>query len=201
MKFSHSIKRFWYFLNKDTWQSWLVSLVLIVALIKLVFFPLLSLITGSSLPLVVVDSCSMYHESIFEEWWSKNAEWYEAKDIEKKDFSSFPLKNGFNKGDIIFVWKETEPKIGDIIIFKANPEADAKLPIIHRVVSTNPTATKGDHNTRQLTITNNEQGIDETSIKKEDIVGKAVFKIPMIGWVKLIFFEPFKPQQQRGFCI
>src|SRR3989344_6114801 len=103
MNLRYKLKRFWNFLKKDTWQSWLVSIVLIILFIKLIFFPVLSLITGTSLPLVVIESCSMYHESSFEEWWMKNRAWYESKKIGKADFESFQFKNGLNKGDIIFV--------------------------------------------------------------------------------------------------
>src|SRR3989344_3722102 len=104
------MKRFWKFLNEDTWQSWLISLALIILLIKLVFFPLLTLFTGSQLPLVVVDSCSMYHQGNFDDWWFRHSTQYENLNIEKETFESFPLKNGFSKGDIMFVWGRSEIK-------------------------------------------------------------------------------------------
>jgi|SRR3989338_698672 len=188
MTFVYDIKKFWRFLKEDSWQSWLVSIILIIIFIKLIFFPILSLITSTSLPLVVVESCSMYHESSFEEWWNKNSAWYGSKNIQKSDFESFPLKNGLNKGDIVFVLGKENYNEGDIIIFKA----PTKHPLIHRVITTNPISTKGDHNTNQLDI--------EIGINKEDIIGKAAFKIPLLGWVKLIFFEPFRPANQRGLC-
>src|SRR3989338_1152189 len=118
-KKENPIKRFWHFLSEDTWQAWIVSLVIIIICIKFIFFPLLSLITGSALPLVVVESCSMYHESSFYSWWQSNEAWYDSKDIEKADFESYPFKNGLNKGDIIFVWGHSSYKKGDIIIFNA----------------------------------------------------------------------------------
>lgn len=200
MSFIRGMKKFWEFLKKDTWQSWIVSLVLMIIFIKFVFFPGLSLITGSELPLVVVESCSMYHETGFDDWWEKNAEWYESNGIDKEEFSSFVMKNGFSKGDIIFVWGRSKIEIGDVIIFKPNPEAQAKYPIIHRVVSLEPIATKGDHNQRQLEEGNNGQRIDETNIPRENIVGKSVFRVPFIGWLKLVFFELGKPAEQRGLC-
>lgn len=188
MTFTKYIKKFWEFLKKDTWPSWIVSIILIILFIKLIFFPLLSMITGTSLPLVVVESCSMYHESDFDEWWEKNKAWYEQKDIAKSDFESFPLKNGLNKGDIVFVLGKKNYEIGDVIIFNA----PTKHPLIHRAVSVNPTSTKGDHNTAQLEI--------ESNIPKESILGRATLKIPLLGWIKLVFFEPFRPASQRGFC-
>ena len=194
------LKRFWKFLQEETWQSWIVSLFLLVILIRFIFFPTLSFITGSSLPLVVIESCSLYHESSFENWWMSNSGWYTSHSITKSDFSSFPYKNGMNKGDIIFVWNRGSYNIGEIIIFEPNPDSTAKHPIIHRMISANPIATKGDHNKDQLTKGNNPQNIDETSIQKNNIIGKATFKIPFLGWIKLIFFEPFRPASDRGFC-
>ena len=61
MDVKESLKKFWAFLQEDSWQSWVVSLILIIIIIKFVFFPLLSFVTGTTLPLVVVESCSMYH--------------------------------------------------------------------------------------------------------------------------------------------
>ncbi len=188
MEIKQSVKRFWRFLNQDTWQSWLVSLILILIFIKFIFFPILSLATGSSLPLVVVESCSMYHEASFNSWWDSNSAWYQSKKIEKENFTSFGFTSGLNKGDIIIVWGHSNYKIGDITIFNSQ----TPNPIIHRIVSLNPIETKGDHNSGQLPI--------ETNIQQEQIIGKAVAKIPIIGWLKLIFFEPLRPESERGFC-
>ena len=188
MTFTNYIKKFWNFLKKDTWPSWIVSIILIIIFIKLIFFPALSLLTNTPLPLVVVESCSMYHESSFEEWWEKNKAWYESKEIIKSEFESFQFKNGLNKGDIIFVLGKNQYNLGDIIIFKA----PTKHPLIHRIVELNSISTKGDHNTNQLPI--------EQNIQEDKIIGKATLKIPLLGWIKLVFFEPFRPASQRGFC-
>ncbi len=194
------IQQFWNYLKKDSWHSWVVSLILIVVLIRFIFFPTLSFITASPLPLVVVESCSMYHESGFEMWWTKNAEWYKTNGISEEEFMTFRLRNGFTKGDIIVVWGRSSYIVGDVIVFEANPEANARHPIIHRIVTTDPIATKGDHNPGQLVGNTNNQNIDETNILPERIMGKAIIKIPLLGWIKLIFFEPFREAAQRGFC-
>jgi hypothetical protein len=156
------LRRFWAFLKEDTWQSTVVTLILLVVLIKFIFFPLLSFVTGSSLPLVVIESCSLYHGGSFDAWWNGNSEWYELRGIQKSEFKEFPYKNGLNKGDIIFVWGRGERELGDIIIFEPNLESKARHPIIHRIVSEDPLGTKGDNNAKQLTISNNGQNIDET---------------------------------------
>lgn len=193
------LKQFWEFLKKDTWTSWIVSLILIIVLIKFIFFPLISLITGSQLPIVIVQSCSMYHNEKFDDWWFKNSAWYENKGISKEDFESYTMKNGFTKGDIIFVWGRSNYKKGDIIIFQQNSKAIDQTPIIHRIVSENPRATKGDNNNDQLNG-NNRKNIDETSIEDSQILGKATLKIPAVGWIKLAFFELFRTPEERGFC-
>jgi hypothetical protein len=138
----------------------------------------------------------MYHEDNFDEWWNNNSPWYEARGITKNKFKSFSLYNGLNKGDIVFAWGKGEFHQGDIIIFNAQTQH----PLIHRIIMEKPIATKGDHNKDQLTRANNVNSIDETNISKNDIYGKAVLRIPYLGWIKLIFFEPFRSQDQRGFC-
>ena len=51
----------------------------------------------------------------------------------------------------------------------------------------------GDKNNWQIGV--------EKSIKPEQIVGKAVFKIaPYAGWGKLIFYEWKKSPAERGLC-
>ena len=91
-------------------------------------------------------------------------------------------------------------KQGDIIIFHPNPEAATKNPIIHRIITEEPISTKGDNNPYQFNIENNPQDLDETNISQKQIIGKARAKIPLIGWLKLIFFEPSRPSSQKGFC-
>ena len=194
------LKKFWAFLKEDSWKSTGVTLILLVVLIKFILFPLLSFITGSALPLVVIESCSLYHEADFDGWWGSNGAWYEYRGINKEDFSEFPYKNGLNKGDIIFVWGRGDYGLGDIIIFTPNIEANSKYPIIHRVMTENPLGTKGDHNKGQLSLDNNPRRIDETIILDSQVIGKSSLRIPLLGWVKLIFFEFSKEPEERGFC-
>ena len=180
--------RFWKFLHTDSWQSWLVSCILIIISIKFILFPVLAFVTGTSLPLVVVESCSMYHAGTFEDWWQANNAWYENRNIYEKQFNEYPFKNGLAKGDIILVTGAQHAKKGDVIIFSA----PTKYPVIHRLISQEPAQTKGDHNPDQLPF--------EHDIASTQVIGKATLRIPLLGWVKLIFFEPLKPADQRGFC-
>lgn len=200
--FFNGLKKFWNFVwNGESFLSWIVFVLLAFIIIKFIFFPALTLATGTSLPLVIVESCSMYHDnSNFNQWWTENGKWYEDRNISKEQFEKYNLKNGFAKGDIFLVtgFKEDNIKIGDTIIFSSG---NAQRPIIHRVVSLNPIETKGDNNDRQFTRNNNGERIDETNISQDKIIGKtSVIRIPFLGWAKLIFFEPFRAKSERGLC-
>jgi len=127
----------------------------------------------------------------FDDYWDVCEDWYEHNNITKNEFENFPLNNGFRKGDILIVWGRFTPEIGDVVIFQPNPEAYSQKPIVHRIVKIedNIIQTKGDHNAEQLTPSNNNLNTDETHITQEQIIGKAVFKIPYLGWVKIWFAE------------
>jgi len=187
-------RRFWKFIKTDSWASLIVSLILAFLIIKFIFFPLLSLATGAELPLVIVESCSMYHANGMK--WVFQSSVYEDYNLSLDNAKNWGFTNGLNKGDIIFVvgTKAEDLKIGDIIIF----EAGQMHPIIHRVISINDdgtVTTKGDN------FKTNSGLLDaEKSIKPEQIIGKAVFKIPLLGWVKLIFFEWAKSADEKGLC-
>ena len=214
MKFN-DIKKFWNWVWKsDSLWSWIVALVLIYVFIRLIFFPTISLIMGTQLPLAGVESSSMDHQIVkddfgklnlcgniysreenkhinFDDYWKTCGGWYDGRNITKEIFSGFSLKNGFRKGDIIVVWGRFAPKVGDIVIFKPNPESRAPRPIIHRIayIGDGIIQTKGDHNEGQLISSNNAHNTDETLIKPDQLIGKAILKIPYLGWVKIWFVE------------
>ncbi|VVB80417.1 Uncharacterised protein [uncultured archaeon] len=188
MDFKQSFGKFWAFLKEDSWPSFFVSLILILIFIKLIFFPALTFLTGSALPVVIVESCSMYHSQSLENIMQDKI--YSDYGLSFQNTSDWVLKNGFSKGDIIFVLGPQNVKVGDVIIYNAGQ----RNPIIHRVIniSNGVYTTKGDHNQGFLPF--------EKSIVSDQIVGKAVFRIPLLGWVKLIFFDWRNPADQRGFC-
>lgn len=204
--FKNFWKKFWYLLWKDdSWKGWLFSIVFLFIFIKFIFFPGLSWITGTQLPLAIVESCSMYHQggtwplTNYNEWWISHEEKYSQFNLDSNQFSEFKMHNGFNKGDILFITgaKSEKIKIGDIIIFIA----PTKNPVIHRVIAIRTDSltdkrifsTEGDNNNGQLSF--------ENDIQENQILGKAQFKIaPYLGWVKLIFFDAQKSAQERGFC-
>lgn len=191
MEIGGYFRKTWAFLQEDSWQSLLVTLILAFITIKFIFFPGLSLMTGTALPLVIVESCSMHHhENGFEKIFENDI--YEDFGISIEDTENWIFQNGFNKGDVIFVVGPKNIEVGDVIIF----EAQSQYPLIHRVVEDASTyGTKGDNyktNPRQLST--------EREIVEDRLIGKALFKIPYIGWLKLIFFEASRPKQDRGLC-
>lgn len=123
-------------------------------------------------------------------YWETCGTWYKQKlNITQKEFESFPLKNGFRRGDII-VLKGKKPdkiRVGDVIVFKANKE----YPIIHRVVEKKKIGdtwyftTKGDHNARSFDGTQ----IAEVNISEDRVLGVALFKIPWLGYIKIKFVD------------
>lgn len=192
IKQQNKLKQFWNWLwNSDSIWSWIVSLALAFIIVKFIFFPLLSFSLGTSLPLVVVESSSMEHpqatfigniigtDNSFEAWWKEQSSWYESRGITEQQAQTWDLKTGFDKGDIMLVYGRGNIETGDVIIFEAN----TKHPIIHRIISVtgNTIQTKGDNNAAQLDI--------EKNISESAIVGKAVVRIPKLGWLKLIFVE------------
>jgi len=195
--------KFWYLLWKDnSLKGWIFSVIFLFVFIKFIFFPLLSLVTGTILPLAIVESCSMYHEgnlfSDYDEWFSEHDSKYSMYQIEKNIFESFKFKNGFNKGDILFIIgaKPEKLRIGDVIIF----DASQRNPIIHRIIKIEIKdeeyifSTIGDNNNGQLSF--------EKNIKSKQIVGKAIFRLaPYAGWGKLIFYDWKKSPSERGFCM
>lgn len=184
--------KIWKFLKEDSWPSFVVTVILAFVFIKFIFFPSLSFITGTSLPLVIVESCSMHHpyETDFNQIFSSSI--YGDNGLEIEDTKNWIFQDGFNKGDVIFVVGADKVDVGDVIIF----EASASHPLIHRVVRADETySTKGDNY-----ITNMNQLDSEKTIKKEQVIGKALFRVPIVGWAKLIFFEGGRSNGERGFC-
>lgn len=196
------LKKFWHLLWKDNgFKGWLFSIVFLFVFIKFIFFPFLSLVTGTSLPLAIVESCSMYHKgnlfSDFDNWWDRQENKYPEFVINKLDFKDFPMQNGFNKGDILLIVKADPEKleVGDIVIFNVNQ----RNPVIHRIVNIKEIndqkvfSTLGDNNRGQLNF--------EEEITENQLVGKASLKlVPYFGWIKLIFYEWQKPISEKGLC-
>ena len=195
----------WYFVWYDNsiW-SWIFDILLAFVIIKFMVYPLLGFFLGTQFPVVAVVSGSMDHDlnpsgeicgkyplnyaGTFNNFWNTCGGWYDNKGITRDQFLEFDFKNGFSKGDIIIL-KGKDPQAintGDVIVFKPGAFGE---PVIHRVVGKtveNDHAffqTKGDHN--KDTIYN--APVNEGRISETRILGKAWFKIPWLGYLKIGF--------------
>ncbi len=200
-------KKFWddfrYFIWEDNsvW-SWIANVILAFVLIKFIVFPFLGFVLNTPYPVVAVVSGSMDHRddsgticgnqvadyrNNLDNYWKICGKWYEANDITKDEFEEFPFKNGFAKGNVIVLFGEgpEEINVGDVIVFQKK----SPVPIIHRVVAKWKEndkwhfRTKGDHNQDVF------EGIGESEIPEEAVAGKAVLRVPIIGYVKIMFVE------------
>lgn len=201
-QFVRVLKRVWRFIwvDESIW-SWLVNIVLAFVIIKFLVYPGLGFALQTSHPIVAVVSGSMEHgldssgllcgkevinyKSSFDGWWLVCGDWYVNNGVSRVDFERFSFRNGFNTGDIMVLYgtKFGDVKIGQIIVFSANrPD-----PIIHRVVKRAELdgvvylRTKGDHNDQSYFF---EQGISA-----DKYVGRAVLRIPLLGYVKIWFVK------------
>ncbi len=188
-----SLKKAWNFIwNDNSIWSWIVNIILAFVLIKFVVYPGLGFLLRTSHPVVAVVSESMEHDAGFDEWWQKAGNWYNENNIKKEYFNGFSLKNGFNKGDIMVLKgkKPVDIKAGDVIVFWSAK----RDPIIHRVVkkfgsgSAYYFQTKGDnYKTNPASIKS--PFLDETNISESQIVGNAILRIPLLGYLKIWFVD------------
>ncbi len=183
-----ALKKVWHFIWEDNsiW-SWIVNVILAFVIIKWILYPGMGLMLGTTHPIVAVVSGSMEHDGSFDKWWNSEclngnkktqAEIYESYRITKEQFSGFRFRNGFNEGDLMIIKKANSPRLGDVTIFKTDSVAE---PVIHRIVGLNSQnlKTKGDHNCGS-------SGFEE-NIPQEKLIGRAVARIPYLGWIKILF--------------
>ncbi len=196
-------KAWHFFWEDDSAWSWIANIVVAFILIKFIVYPLLGIFLGTGFPLVAVVSESMEHglhndlvcgqafdeyPESFDKYWATCGNWYEQNGITKEEFKKFPFRNGFNKGDVIILWRANSEniKLGDVIVFQGSKPQ----PIIHRVVRIWSETegkfyqTKGDHNSGSI---NGEYG--ETKISQNRIYGQGVVRIPYLGWVKILVVD------------
>ncbi|PIN75692.1 signal peptidase I [Candidatus Woesearchaeota archaeon CG10_big_fil_rev_8_21_14_0_10_37_12] len=187
------LRKVWEFIwYEDSWISWVVNVLLAFIVIKFLLYPGLGLLLGTPAPIVAVVSGSMEHDGDFDTFWDEKTccnddcsvsiiqgDFYEQINISKKQFRSFGFVNGFNKGDIMILYSAEHIELGDVIVYVIPSKAD---PIIHRVIKNGDLlVTKGDHNCNV--------GSFEANIQKEQVIGKAVWRVPWLGYVKIVAVE------------
>ncbi len=180
--------------EEDSLASWIVNVILAFVIIKFMLYPGLGWALGTPAPIVAVVSGSMEHDSNFNSFWNESTccnsncaqkkvqgSYYENINITKADFKEFPFVNGFNKGDIMILYSPDKAVVGDVIVYLTAQRSD---PIIHRIVEIKEENnkrffyTKGDNNCNQ--------GSFETHISEDNVIGKAVWRVPLLGWVKIV---------------
>jgi len=136
----------------------------------------LSIAMDTDYPVVAVVSSSMEH-NIEKSYHT----WFIDRQYEEEEITSWKFKKGINKGDIVFVKgvPYEEIKIGDVIVYKI----ESGEPIIHRVIQkeNGDTFTKGDNNMEV------DQEGNIPIITEEYLQGRASFRIPFLGYVKIMF--------------
>lgn len=176
--------------DEESVLAFVVNLLIAFVVIKYLLYPGLGWVLGTPYPVVAVVSGSMEHPGSFDNWWNTmcrkdllhnsvvtQGDLYANYGIDKQVFSDFVWKNGFNKGDIMVLASPKKIKQGDVIVFISGGPAD---PIIHRVISvTGGISTKGDNNCVSAGF--------EQNIPEERVIGKAVVRVPWLGWVKIAF--------------
>jgi len=189
-------KGVWHFIwDDDSLISWIVNILLAFIIIKFLLYPGMGLIMATDYPIVAVVSESMEHDGNFDMWWGSSAicdsqyclqsQYYSNYGIDVGEFKDFRFSNGFNNGDLMIL-RGKEPKDikkGDVLVFNGNRQD----PIIHRVIKKwhqedeYHFQTKGDHNSDSYAQ------ILETDISQDDVVGVAVGRVPLLGWIKIMF--------------
>lgn len=175
------LKRIYNFIfHEESLSSYIVFIILSFLFLKFIFYPIFLYVLNIN-DIVSVLSGSMQHEKgVYENTFYN---WLKMNNFSESEFLNWPFQQGLNIGDAVLVKKVSrdEIKVGDVIVFK-NPVSGE--PIIHRVVKIEKIegevyfTTKGDANPLSMSF---EQNISFSNIK-----GKAIFKIPYIGYPRKI---------------
>jgi len=188
------MRKIWKMLN----EGWVGTVFQIILGILIAYFAykLLGLMLHTPTPLVAVVSTSMQHEN---EEATHYAQLEKYLGYNRSYIDSWPIKNGFGRGDMLIIIGSNDYEVGDVVVYRALPVLNKEAcklpsqepptlptdPIIHRIIYKNPDGTyqtKGDANFIQFSY--------ECSIKKEQIYGKAIlFPIPKLGYPKIILTE------------
>ena len=212
-------KIFWKWLwESDSWWSYLIFLILVFIIIKLIFLPGLGLIFGTQLPLAIVESSSMDHNSLEyclkAEYYIQNGKTYtQCIEWSNNDYDicgeKFSNEKFFNLEDYwqtcgkwyesANITKEQFEKFkfkdgfrkGDIMIILGKKDFQIGDVIIFEAGRNNPLI----HRVISLSSLqtkgdhNNGQLTEEKDISQSNIIGVAWGRIPYLGWAKLFVVE------------
>lgn len=165
-KLLNTAKRTWNFVwHGESIASYVAFIIVAYLLLKFVAFPMFLYVFSLS-DVVAVVSGSMSHKGA-----NLNYTYYQWLKFNNLSDASFPFKDGLEIGDAVALIHTRDIKIGDVVVFYSGNRQ-----IIHRVVAFNGThlTTKGDANPYSLAI--------EINTPITEVQGKAILKIPFIGW-------------------
>lgn len=157
---------------EESWKGYLAFLIFIVALFYFVFNFLLPH-AFQIVDIVAIVSESMEHKNVDETFYK----FFLERNFTLEEIKKFDFSGGINRGDVILVKKVSieELKVGDVIVFNS-PNGK----IIHRIISIEDgkVTTKGDANPSPLSF--------EQHVGANQIIGKAYFRIPYLGYPRII---------------
>lgn len=154
----------------------MIELVLMLGVLYFLFSGVMTLVLRTDSYWVAVVSQSMKHDG---------DAWRQYYINDGVDPSQFPIQGGFERGDLLIVQgldSFSGLKVGDVVVLD---EGSGYIPLVHRVVSVwyengSPRfMTKGDANRISLPI--------ERANSPDQIIGRAIFVVPKIGYVSLWF--------------
>lgn len=169
-----------------------IKSIIIGIIIALLLNKALGFILKTPTPVVAVMTGSMVHDATTP--YRHYQFLMETFNYTREEIDSWPLKNGFNPGDVLVIVgvPENQLKVGDVIVFSKREygnEMVKEYDIVHRIVYINQTGyifTKGDHNQPIDPDCNLFKQPQQGCWQRTQIKGKAVFILPFLGWPKLI---------------
>lgn len=176
--FFRSSSKFFKWLFKGKSLSSHIAFLLVAYFgLKFVLFPLFLELFGL-VDVVAVISNSMHHQAgvinnTFTGWLVFNG-------YNQTEFNEWPFHYGLDMGDAVIVVNE-EIVVGDVIVYYHTNDM-----IIHRVVNmtfingVSYYDTKGDANPNSLSF--------EFMIPESQVIGKARFRVPLIGWPRTLLY-------------
>ncbi len=179
--FGKKVKKFLRFLFvEESIQSYIAFLLFLVFLFSLIFYLILPYGFGI-VDVVAVVTPSMEHSRNVEDTFYK---FFLTRNFSMGEIKSFDFSDGISIGDVVIVKKvnPNEIKVGDVIVFRTQTTK-----IIHRVIKVEKRGneiyftTKGDANPTSLNF--------EKNITPDRLIGKAIFKIPYLGYPRIILLR------------
>lgn len=106
-------------------------------------------------------------------------------DVPLTGIMSGSMEPNYYKGDMLVIAGTGRYTVGDVVVYDT---PNQPLPVIHRIITENPDGTfvtKGDNNLMDDIAGNIAPG----PISADKIHGKALVKLPLLGWVKVLFMR------------